>query len=367
MKRALFTILLFASLSAYSQITVNILTPPSGMVDKQQLWNMVIANGGQYSTSVSIHLTFTEAVSGQPVMEATTNFITVPPGSKQFSADGFSPISYTVLSSAYKIDAAPTGLLPIGTFNVCYNFIEVKSPNPILQECMIMNIPPLSPPMLALPEDGAEINIRRPLFVWLPPTPTDFFSALQYDFRLVELYPNQSAADAIQQNVPVLFQHAVLTNNLQYPSGVNELDTTKRYAWQITANNNLNEIGKSEVWTFGFPGPDSSGTITVSDTMYIKLEKQSEGNGVFFNKLRINYYNETSDSSWHFLIQDASLPTTPPFILDLDTIKMINGENLLEYDAISDNRFINHHIYLLQLPNARGEVWRLRFEYIKSN
>lgn len=231
-----------------------------------------------------------------------------------------------------------------------------------------MNIPPLSPPLLITPDNQSLLDHGTvPLFTWLPPAPADVFTALQYDFRLVEINALQSSADAMQQNIPILFQHGILSNNLQYPITAPPLDSTRQYAWQVTANNNQNEIGKSEVWTFRLKNADSMISPPKPDAFYIKLGKESEGNVVFFDKIRFSYFNETSDTVWQVSVQDVTTPVSEPFILPIDSIKLNTGENLIEYSVDKDARFINHHIYLLQVPNSRGELWKLRFEFIKQD
>ncbi|WP_315814258.1 hypothetical protein [Paraflavitalea speifideaquila] len=71
-----------------------------------------------------------------------------------------------------------------------------------------------------------------------------------YDWTLVEVQATQSPADAIQQNVPLLSRQNISFTNFQYPLSAPELDSSKLYAWRITARNNLAPIGNSEVWSF---------------------------------------------------------------------------------------------------------------------
>ncbi|MCP2937171.1 hypothetical protein NK983_31220, partial [Salmonella enterica subsp. enterica serovar Typhimurium] len=84
-----------------------------------------------------------------------------------------------------------------------------------------------------IPADSEHVELTRPFFTWIPPTPLNLFSNLNYSWTLVEVQPTQSAADAIQQNIPVLSQTGLLTTNFQYPPGMAELDTGKTYAWRV--------------------------------------------------------------------------------------------------------------------------------------
>lgn len=367
MKKMLFLIALCCVHHCYGQLSVNILLPPSGMMDKQQLWNVFATNTETSSLSVQVQVTFSELATGQPVFTAVSSFI-ISPGTKQLSATTIDPVQYNILNPDYRIDPGPTGLLPIGSFIVCYDFLILKY-NKLVQECQQITIPPLGPLLLNQPSDGAELSALQPLFNWLPPMPVNSLHNLRYELRLTEILPSQSAADAIHDNIPLAAIRNIAATNFQYTQSYPALSTNTQYAWQIVAFNNLTEIGKSETWSFITKQDATTTLLSKPEPAYIKLEKEGEQNGyaVFWGNLRFDYMNETSDSAWHILVEDLNTPRHTSFTLSLDSIKLRRGQNMINYNATEDSRFINKHQYLLKVPNSRNEVWQIRFEYRKPD
>lgn len=367
MKKILFLIGLFYVQHGYSQLAVTIMIPPSGMMDKQQLWNIIATNTETSPLAIQVQARFSEVATGQPVFIASSSFV-INTGTKQLSASTIDPVMYNVLNSDYRIDPGPSGLLPVGTFNVCYDFVITKY-NKIVQECQQITIPPLGPLLLIQPSDAAILSELHPSFTWLPPSPVNSLNNLRYELRLTEVLPGQSAADAIQDNIPVSAIRNLAATNFQYTQSSPALSPNQQYAWQVIAFNNVTEIGKSETWSFTTKQDARDILLPNSEPAYIKLEKEGKQNGyaVFWGNLRFDYRNETSDSVLHILVEDLTSPRHTSFTLPLDTVKLKKGQNLVTYNALEDSRFINKHQYLLRLPNSRNESWQLRFEYRKPD
>lgn len=367
MKNLFFLIALCCVHQCYGQLTVNIILPPSGMMEKQQLWNIFATNTETSPLSVQAQITFSELETGQPVFTASSSF-TVGTGTRQLSATSIDPVQYNILNPDYRIDPGPTGLLPIGSFSVCYDFLVTKY-NKVVRECQQITVPPLGPLLLNQPSDQAELSELHPMFNWLPPSPVNSLANLRYELRLTEILPGQSAADAIHDNIPVATIRNLATNNFQYSQGLPALSPNTHYAWQVIAFNNLTETGKSETWSFHTKQDAAIVALSRQEPAYIKLEKEGMQNGyaVFWGNLRFDYLNETSDSVWHILVEDLSTSKHTSFALSFDTLKLKRGPNLLHYNATEDSRFINKHLYLLKVPNSRNEIWQIRFEYRKPD
>ncbi len=367
MKKILFLIVLCYTQHCYGQLSVNILIPPSGMMDKQQLWNIFATNTETSPISVQVQVTFSELATGQPVFTASSSFI-VGTGTKQLSATSIDPVQYNLLNPDYRIEPGPTGLLPIGSFTVCYDFLILKY-NKVVQECQQITIPPLGPLLLNLPSDGAVLSELQPLFSWLPPSPVNSLHNLRYELRVTEILPAQSAADAMQDNIPSATFRNLAANNFQYTQSSPALSPNTQYAWQVIAFNNLNEIGKSETWYFNTKQDATALPLLSREPAYIKLEKEGKQNGyaVFWGNLSFDYMNETGDTTLQILVEDLTNPRHTSFILPIDSIKLKRGQNLINYKAAEDSRFKNKHQYLLRLANSRNESWQLRFEYRKQD
>lgn len=364
------TLLLFMILvtaTGYGQLTVNVLIPPSGLMDKQQLWNIILTNTEQTPLSIQVQASFSDLATGQPVFTAATAPIIVGPGTKQLSATTVGQVQYNFLSANYRIDPGPTGLLPVGSFSVCYNFL-IEKYNKVVQECQPVTVPPLGPLLLNQPANGSTLQEYHPLFTWLPPTPVSSLNGLKYDLKLVEIVANQSAADAMQDNVPLLVMRNLSAANYLHTPNAPQLLPNKQYAWQVTATSNLSEIAKSEIWSLS-TRQEMAAESAVTNQAFIKLKKGNSAGGfaVLKGNIRFDYFNETADSTWNIRVQDLSAKNLNVFTLSPDSTRLIRGQNLVDYAAGEDNRFIHGHQYLLQVVNSANEIWQLRFEYRKQD
>jgi len=147
-----------------------------------------------------------------------------------------------------------------------------------------------------------------------------------------------------------------------------DLQVDKKYAWQIVAMNNHTIITKSDVWSFSTKKKEAL-VLPTADPVYIKLKKEEDASGsaIFWGNIRFDYLNETGDTEWNILIEDLTSSQHKSFIVIPDSLKLRRGQNLVNYEAIKDKRFIEKHQYLLKIVNSRNEVWQLRFEYRKPD
>lgn len=366
-RRSLLMLFLMGCLQAEGQLTANVVLPVSGLVEKQQLWNITATNTDPSTLNIQVQVNFSEISSGQPVFSATTGVLAITTGTKQLSANTIGPVQYNVVSGNYRMDPGPSGLLPIGNFIACYDFLILKN-NKVVQDCQQVTIAPLGPLLLNQPLNGSAMKEVHPQFTWLPPSPLSSMPALRYDLKLVEILSNQSAADAMQDNIPLYQARQLPATHFLYSQNTPVLEAGKIYAWQVTAMNNLAEITKSETWSFSISQDAVPGRISRADPSYFKLKKAGaqDGYAVYRGSVRFDYLNETTDTTWNIEVEDISEARHTRFALTLDSVKLIRGQNLVNYDAASDNRFIDKHQYLLKVMNSRKEVWQVRFEYRKQ-
>lgn len=367
MRKILFFMALACSGCLHAQLSVNILMPPSGVMDKQQLWNIIATNTEALPLTVQAQVTFSEVSTGQPVFVASASPLMLAPGTTQLTPGTIGVVSYNIINPNYRIDPGPGGLLPVGTFQVCYDFVILKY-DKIVRECQQINIPPLGPLLLMQPADKTESDNAQPVFSWLPPSPLMTAGDLRYDFRLVEVLQGQTPADAIRDNLSVFTSSNLYAANFPYTgSNAATLETGKEYAWQVTAMANFSPITKSEVWSFRMKENKAAGILPKPDPVFIKLKKESahDGYAVCWGDLRFDYLNESGDKSWSVLIEDQTVAQHISFTIPMDSIPLKNGQNLVRYNTGSDKRFISGHQYLLKVTNSRHEVWQLKFEYRK--
>ena len=110
-KIILFALLAIAQIS-YGQLSVNILIPPGGIMDKQQLWNIIATNTEAGPITIQAQVRFTETSSGQQVFVASTSPFELTRGTTQLSASSMGSIFYNVLSPDYRIDPGPQRTSP---------------------------------------------------------------------------------------------------------------------------------------------------------------------------------------------------------------------------------------------------------------
>jgi hypothetical protein len=356
---------------ASAQLVASLQPPPAGLVHKPQLWSMALTNTTNAPISVHIELVLSEATTGNQVLTGATGSIILNPGTTQVNGNQLMPIQYNVANPSYNIDASPFGILPVGSFEACFSFFKHQGDavQEIADQCQEILVEPLGPPQLVYPYDQTAIEELLPNFVWLPPVPLSLFSNLNYDFTLVEISPNQSAADAIQQNVPLYQQQSISINSMLYPQSAAALEAGKQYAWRISAKSNAAVVGQSETWQFSIRQFAKGDSTSKGGTPYVRLKKDPEGGyALFAGVIKFDYYNETADSTWNYRLYDLSTAQRNTVAVPLlDTLELRPGHNLVQYDASGNSGFTDRHIYLLEVKNSRNETWRMMFEYRRPN
>lgn len=371
MRRIIFFLLTFLFIdAAKTQLVVILQSPPAGFTYKPQLWTMVLSNTGTQPISLHIEVTLNASGSAQQVMTGVTKTFNLPTGATQINLNQLMPVQYNILASGYNIDPNPLGLLPLGEFEVCYHFFKHGGDaiEQIAEQCQDITIGPMSPPQLIYPYDQTSIEETHPQFSWLPPVPVNLFSNLSYDFFLVEINANQSAADAVQQNVPIYHTNNLAASNLLYPVSAPGLQFNQRYAWKINAKSNNSVVAQSEVWEFALKQFGSVSQDGNRIQPFIELKKSPENAySIFVGDIKFSYLNETADSGWRVKIIDLTDLQKNPFQFAPDSLPLKRGQNLVEYNAKDNSYFVDKHIYQIELYNSRNEAWRLRFEYRKPN
>lgn len=350
-----------------SQVLITSQLPEVGTVVKTQLWNLTLSNAGTVNEQVRISMVLTDRKNGVSVLSAETGIITLLPGIKLLQYKDVQPVIYTVLNYNYGTDASPTGFLPAGNFDVCYTLTKKNAGTALAEDCSLILVEPLNPPLLIMPPDNAVVNELRPFFTWLPPAPLQLFNRLTYDFKLAEVQPKQQPEAALQQQLPLIYRTNLTANSFAYPASVSELDTGKLYAWQVTAMNNGMPVAASDVWTFKpKQTTGAEGATADNETAYFKLTtEQSSGYFICRGLLKLAYENNLNDTKASLHIYDITSKFRKETGNSYATITLKPGQNFIDYDAESEAGLINKHIYQLELVNSKGEVWSARFEYQK--
>ncbi len=352
-KKLLLIALLPVALLSKAQVTVSVQLPPGGMVQKDQLWNIVVVNNSGTIDDAIITLDIQDAVTGQTVLSAAGRNFMLGKGIKVMSIKDVQPLQYNYLA------AELTGIyIPLGTYVACYRVFknDAKGPQPLGDECVRININPLSPPLLNAPADKSVLETNYPQFTWLPPAPLDMFNSLNYDLLLAEVMQGQSPAEAILYNTPVYTDYNLKNVYLNFPSSFSKLKEGQQYAWQVTARNGLNYSAQTEVWSFTIKKADSVITNSASGA-YVVLKSSSEQGGISYistGELLVKYYS----------FEKEHTAVIKLFTADRKLVKEIRqkinyGDNFLRLKL--DREFKKGADYIIELPDRQNNIYSSRF------
>jgi hypothetical protein len=285
-------ILFFTGLSVLSkgQVTVSVQLPPAGQIQKDQLWNLVLVNNSNEILDATLLLNLQDAMTGQTVLSAVTGSILLQKGVKVLSMQDIQPVQYNFIGTDFM-----GNYLPMGSYIACYrlNKYTHEGGRPLADECVRVNISPLSPPLLITPADKSLSESVYPQFTWVPPAPLDMFSNLNYDLSVTEVLEGQSPMESMLYNNPVYVKSNLKTSFENFPASYARLDTGKLYAWQVTAKNGMSYSAKTEVWTFRIKQTEGPKEKPVN-TSYILVSRNKEITGINYieeSNLYIKYYS----------------------------------------------------------------------------
>ncbi|HVU55679.1 MAG TPA: hypothetical protein VHD83_11535 [Puia sp.] len=342
-----------------AQISMTLQVPPAGVLVKNQLWNMLLVNSGASSLTVRVQLTLLDEKNNQPVLTAVSAPLMLSHGARQVQAKDLGPIQYNYSGPSFHADEDPNGLLPVGSYQACYTVVAPEKGNVLRAEnCIQVNVDPLSPPLLNTPSDEARLFTTYPQFTWLPPTPVGLFNDLSYDLIVVEVLPGQGKADAIQQNIPIYSVGFVKDLYSNYPSSYRALDTSHLYAWRIVALNNGLPAAMSDVWTFRVTTPPVPG-LKQREQPYIELKRGLDPSVASVGtSLKFTYENRTADSAVAYTIVSLEDPGNP--VVQQGRLSLSRGRNFLEL-TLTGGGYAARKAYLFSMVNGRNETWTIKF------
>lgn len=351
-------LLLFLPALLKAQVTLNVQLPPGGMIQKDQLWNMVIINNNAEMPEATVSLDLQDAATGQTVMSAGSRIFVLGKGVKVISPKDVQPIQYNYLSAELS-----GNYIPLGTYVACFRVVNntVKGPQPVGDECLKIHINPLSPPLLTTPADRSVLETTYPQFSWMPPAPAELFSNLNYDIMVTEMLPGQSAAEAVLYNTPVYTNHNLRVPFESYPSSFSALKKDQAYAWQVVARNGFNYAVQTETWSFVIKSSDSV-SVPVSGDGYVLLRQKNDAAGMSVisnGMLRMKYYS--FDKAQKTTIQ---LRSESGELVSESVQELVYGDNFLTINL--SKKFAPGKVYTAELKDSRGNLYGARF-MIKEN
>ncbi|WP_290793187.1 hypothetical protein [Flavihumibacter sp. UBA7668] len=359
-------ILMGLTIDLNAQIVLQSQLPSPGVFSKAQLWNISIMNSNSQQMNVRLVVTISDLQSNQLVLSGTSRFFLINQGAVLLTQNQLSPISYQTVNANYPVDPQPDGFLPVGIFNICYTLYWQNNDGleTVAEQCETLEVEPLSPPQLILPENEDNIEEEHPFFTWTAPMSTTLISGLRYDWKMVEVLPTQSASDAIQFNVPVWIQRSLPGNSFQYPLSLPKLDSSKLYAWQVTALNNLMPVSHSEIWLFKIsrnteiPGR-RKGTYAV-------LKKNMGGHAVLLDgDIQFVFTNDQNNTNASILLFEIKNGKRQALLSSPIQLPLTQGSNYLRIPLSSINGIRKKQDYILELDDL-GKKYYLKFQLTQS-
>jgi len=218
---------------------------------KSQLWNISVSNTSTATVQATLRLEMKDIQTHQTVLSGQSAPFHVTPGVKKIMMSTIEPIVYNY-GPGIPADRSSNGTLLIGKYQVCYQLMWTYGENQTAaaDDCDEIEVEPLSPPLLTMPENDSVVARANPDFTWTPPAPLSMFGDVRYDVLISPVLEGQSITDAIQQNLPLQQAEGLRQPFLSYPLQGPQLETGKRYAWQVIARDRAQYACKSEIWTF---------------------------------------------------------------------------------------------------------------------
>lgn len=361
----LFFLLLFAAGDLRAQIMISPQLPAAGLLQKKQLWNLLLINHYPASQEVQVMMTITDAGTGQKMLTGSSRLFVAARGSTLLSETAIGPLQYQYGGSIAPVDINGSDLLMAGQYVVCYTLINNsdKTETPVGEECANVEVEPFAPPQLISPSDTEMVETYYPNFTWVPPVPVSMVPRLQYTMLLVEVKNGQSTYDAIQRNTPLYMKQYLSTPFLAYPSSGAALEAGKQYAWQVVASNGGRYMQKTEAWSFRIKSDTTA--IVINDQVFPKLGRGYDAHSYICNGyVKFEYNNETGDSSLQITIYE--LQHGQQTAVESRGLKMKPGQNFVVMQIGGSGKYKDQQQYLIELKNKRLETWNLRFKYVKK-
>ncbi|MET0464041.1 MAG: hypothetical protein ABW007_12845 [Chitinophagaceae bacterium] len=352
MKSLFFFILFGLSICLKAQVTLSVQLPPGGMIQKDQLWNLVAMNNGGSGVDALLLLSLQDVSTGQTVLTGSTRSIILPRGVKNIRAQDLQPVQYT-----YSAGFANENYIPLGAYTACYTIsrIMAESQEPIATECVRINITPLSPPLLNLPANNSLLTTPYPQFSWIPPAPINMFSDLNYDLSVVEVLEGQSPMEAITNNSPVYARNFLQVSQENYATSYNPLEKNKIYAWQVTARNGMNYASVTDVWTFSL-GSDPIKNI-LPDKNYIEMKFDGKEGSLHYLKspvVRIKLHSYMGRYKNEFVFYDAAGSVIKKVSRDVSY-----GDNFFVFEL--DRNFQKNKSYRISMTDPKKNTSGISF------
>jgi hypothetical protein len=355
-------LLLLAGTILKAQVQIQGTIPATGLVQRNQLWSIVVVNGGAQELTGVVELKLRDRLTGLEMMTAVSTSFLLKKGANALNINTLSPIQYSY--TGLQPDNSLGGLLPVGSYIACYSFIyqHGESRDQASQDCIPFDVEALSPPMLIYPADSSVHTVAPSQFTWVPPAPLVLFQSLRYEYIVVEVKPGQLAAEAIQENMPLYNTGSLRQNVLNYSSAAPALEKEKWYAWQVVARDGEHYAGKSETWVFSVK-PDNIPEKQEAGTAYTVLSDDPQRAGYMkLNENRIYVRHHSYKATYSGRI---TISSTTGEMVQQERRDIQYGDNYLQVELKKGLK--KDQTYILSLADDNGKQYKVLFSINDQN
>jgi len=350
---AIMSLLLLPAAMVRGQFNIAIL-PTGGVYLRSQLWNVSVSNTGTSTVEATIHMEMKDMETGVVALSAQTSAFQVRPGVQKVHLSSLEPVIYNA-GPGTSGGRSSNATLPVGKYQVCYQLIWKYGENQTAasDDCDAIEVEPLSPPLLTMPENDSVVSSLRPQFMWVPPAPLSMFGSLSYDVLISPVYEGQSITDALQQNLPVQQGEGLRQPLLNFPLQGPQLEQGKRYAWQVIARDGGRYAVKSEVWSFRTGDTTAAGPG--DNLVYLLMDGRDHGREVIEGgQLHIKYVSSLAAHAAVLVLKGEDGTE-----LSRSTQSLRQGDNYLHVRL--NGRFASKHNYMAVLQEPNGSLVTVSF------
>ena len=233
-----FATILIAGSFAQNQVITKLKQPPPNKIGIADLWSFELNNTTRKEIKGYITGSLSEDKNGT-IVKGQSKLFVIKPGRNSYTYKDFSDADIRYNNTKYKEILLRTGSVPDGDYTIC---VEVYNENGDLigiENCIYHSVRQLGNISLLSPADGDEIDLEQPIIFSWTPLP----DAKEYSLKIVELIGNQSPVTALEQNPPFFTKANIKASQFQYPLNERKFQSEKSYAWVISSNGVLSDIG----------------------------------------------------------------------------------------------------------------------------
>lgn len=359
MKKIFLIVFLVSCLSTHAQYSFQFFPELHGRT-VDGLFQVKIFNPTNATALARLVITVSAKNGGQ-VLKIVANDINIVPGLNTLgpatSAKAYLQFSQTEIGRITK----QSNSFPEADYAYCFMLADTKTSTVYGEECFDYHLEPFNPLSLIEPYNTQEMCEKKPAFVWQPIFPS--IGGLLYQVTLTEVKEKQTPTEALYYNVPIINLRNLSNSFLPYPSIARNLDSSKKYVWQVTAYRGDMVLSRSEIWTFKIACPNE--IITYPNDGYRSIEDLVMGNFYVANERVLfsidNHYTEQKLDYSIICLTDPEIR-----IKKLPPVKLSRGRNNILIPLENKRIFKEGYSYIMKVKLPNGTEKTLRFIYKES-